>query len=57
MGKFNVNKEEKALSDTNKRRKGFGSGNIVWSEAFSGTSKVLNTLQVKFDYREGNEGE
>ena len=46
--------EEKAQSDTNKRGKGFGSGNIVHREAFAGTSKALNTLHVKFDCREGN---
>ena len=48
--------EEKALSDANKRGKGFGSGNTVWREDFSGTSEVLNALQIKFDCREGNEG-
>ena len=49
------NKEE-APSDTNKRGKGFGSGNTVQREAFSGTSEALNALQVKFDCGEGNEG-
>ena len=48
--------KEKAPSDTNKRGKGFGSGNIVQREAFTGTSEALNTLQVKFDCGEGNEG-
>ena len=47
---------EKATSDTNKRGKGFGSGNIVQREAFTGTSEALNTLQFNFDCREGNEG-
>ena len=40
----------------NKRGKGFGGGNNVRREAFSGTSKALNALQVKFDCREVNEG-
>ena len=48
--------EEKAPSDTNKKRKGLSSRNIVCREAFSGKSKALNTLQVKFDCRYGNEG-
>ena len=48
--------EEKAPSDTNKRGKVSGSGNIVWRESFAGTSEVLNMLQVKFDCGEGNEG-
>ena len=56
MGRFDVQNEEKALSDANKRGKGFGSGNNVWREAFAGTSEALNALQVKFDYGEGNEG-
>ena len=46
--------EEKAPLDTNKRGRGFGSGNIVRREAFSGTSEALNVLQVKFYCREGN---
>ena len=39
-----------------KRGKVFGSGNTVWREAFAGTSKALNALQVKFHCREGNKG-
>ena len=46
--------KEKAPSDTKKRGKGFGSGNTVRREAFTGTSEALNALQVKFDFREGN---
>ena len=46
--------KDKAPLDTNKRIKGFGSGNTVQREDFSGTSKALNTLQVKFDCGEGN---
>ena len=52
---FDVKNKEKAMFDTNKRGNGFGSGNAVLREAFSGTSEALNTLQVKFDYMEGNE--
>ena len=48
--------KEKAPSDTNKRGKGFGSRNSVRREAFTGTIKALNALQVKFDCREGNKG-
>ena len=42
--------------NANKRIKGLSSGNTVRREAFSGTIKSLNTLQVKFDCREGSEG-
>ena len=48
--------EEKAPSDTNKRGKGFGSGNIVQREDFAGTNEALNMQQVKFDCGEGKEG-
>ena len=47
--------EEKTPSDVNKRGEGFSGGNNVRREAFAGTSKALNALQVKFDCREGNE--
>ena len=56
MGRFDVKSEEKTPSDANKRGKGFGGGNNVQRGAFYGTSEALNTLQVKFDYGEGNEG-
>ena len=56
MGRFDVKIEEKTPSDANKRGKGFSGRNNVRREAFSGTSEALNALQVKFDYREGNEG-
>ena len=56
MGRFNVKNEEKAPTDENKRGKGFGGGNNVRREAFTGTSKALNALQVKFNCREGNKG-
>ena len=56
MGRFNVKIEDKTPSDANNRGKGFGGGNNVWREAFAGTSKAMNALQVKFDCREGNEG-
>ena len=55
MGRFDVNNEEKAPSDAKKRGKGFSSGNTVRREDFAGTSKALNTLQVKFDCGEGKE--
>ena len=48
MGRFDVKNEEQMSSDINKRGKGFGSGDIVQREAFTGTSEALNTLQVKF---------
>ena len=48
--------KEKSPLDTNKRGNGLGSGNTVWREDFSGTSEVLNALQVKFDCGEGNKG-
>ena len=54
MGRFNVKNEEKAPMDANKRKKGFGSGNNVRREAFSGTSEALNALQVKFNCGEDN---
>ena len=47
MGRLDVKNAEKASSDANKIGKGFGSGNTVWREAFSGKSKALNALQVK----------
>ena len=56
MGRFEVKNEEKTPSDANKKLRGFGSGNTVWREAFSGTSGGLNVLQVKFNCGEGNEG-
>ena len=56
MGRFDVKSEEKTLSDAKKNGKGFGDGNNVWREAFSGTSKVPNALQFKFDCRKGNKG-
>ena len=56
MGSFDVKSEEKAQTDTNKKGKGFGGGNNVRREAFSGTSEVMNALQVKCDCGEGNEG-
>ena len=46
--------EENTPLDTNKRGKGFGSGNNVRREAFTGTSEALNALQVKFDCMGGN---
>ena len=49
MGRFYVKNQEKAPLDTNKRGKGFGIGNTVRREYFSGTSEALNALQVKFD--------
>ena len=49
MGRFNVKNEEKAPSDAKKRGKGFGGRNNVQREAFSGKSKALNALQVKFN--------
>ena len=42
--------------NANKRIKELSSGNTVRREAFAGTIKSLNTLQVKFDCREGSEG-
>ena len=48
--------EEKTPLDTNKRGKGFGGGNNVRREAFTGTSEALNALQVKFGCGEGNGG-
>ena len=56
MGRFNVKNEEKAPSDANKKGKGFGGWNNVRREYFSGTSKAMKALQVKFNCREGNEG-
>ena len=56
MGRFDVKSDEYASSDANKRGKGFGGGNNVWREAFSGTSEALNALQVKFDCGGRNEG-
>ena len=46
---------EKAPSDANRKGRGFIISNIVWREAFVGTSEALNTLQVKFDCGEWNE--
>ena len=48
--------KEKTPSDANKRGKGFGGRNNIRREAFAGTREALNTLQVKFDCGEGNEG-
>ena len=55
MGRFYVKNKEKAPSDVNKRVKGFGSGNTVRGEAFSGTSEALNALKFKFDCEEWKE--
>ena len=49
MGRFDVRSKEKALSDAKKRGNGFGGVNNVWREAFAGTSKALNVLQLKFN--------
>ena len=56
MGRFDVKNKDKAPSDANKRGKIFGSGITVWREAFAGTSKALNALQVKFNCGEVNGG-
>ena len=56
MGKFDVKNEEKAPLGTNIKQEGFSSGNTTRREVFSGTSKALNALQIKFDYGERNEG-
>ena len=56
MGKFNVNNEEKAPSNTKKRGKLFGSRITVWREAFDGTRKALNALLVNFYCKEGKKG-
>ena len=48
--------EVKAPLDANKRVKGFVSRNTARREAFTGTSKALNALQIKFNCGEGNEG-
>ena len=56
MGRFDVKNEEKAPLGARKRGKEFFSRNTLRRESFAGTSKALNTLQVKFDCREGNEG-
>ena len=55
MARFDVKNEEKTPSYANKKGKGFGSGNSVQRKDFSGTSKSLNALQVKFGSGEGNE--
>ena len=57
MGRFNVKNEEKTLLDANKKGRGFSRGETVQREAFVGTSKSINTLEVKFDCGEGNRGE
>ena len=49
MGRSGVKSEEKAPSGANKRGKGFGGGNNVRREAFTGTIEALNALQVKFN--------
>ena len=51
MGRFDVRNEEKAPSGTEKIGKGFRGGDTVWREAFSGTRKSLNALQIKFGCR------
>ena len=56
MGRVDVKSEEKAPLDTNKRGNGFSGRNNVQSKAFSGKSKTMNALQVKFDCGEGNKG-
>ena len=48
--------KEKTPSDANKRGKGLGSGNTVWSKAFARMSEALNVLHIKFYCEEGNEG-
>ena len=56
MGRFDVKNEEKTSSDAKRIGEGCGSGNTVLREAFVGTSKALNALQVKLDCGEGNGG-
>ena len=56
MGRFDVKNKEKALSESNKIGRGFGSGNTIPREAFAGTSKALNALQVKLNCGERNKG-
>ena len=51
-----MNNEDKAPSDANKKRRGLGIRNTVWRGGFAGTSESINSLQVKFDCGEGNEG-
>ena len=48
MGKFDAKNKEKAPLGANKKGRGFGISNTVWSEVFAGTSKSINALQVKF---------
>ena len=56
MGKFEVKIEEKAPAGASRKGRGCASGHAVRREAFVGTSEALNTLHVKFDCWEGNEG-
>ena len=55
MGKSDVNTEDKAPSGAYIKGRGFIRRNMVWREAFVGTSEALNTVQVKFDCGEWNE--
>ena len=57
MGRFDVKNEEKASSDAKKRGKGLGGGKNVRREAFAGTTKALNALQVKLDCGKGTMGD
>ena len=56
MGTFDVKNEKKAPLGSDRKIRGLSSGNTVQSEYFSGTSEVLNALQVNFNCGEGNEG-
>ena len=49
MERFDLKREEKALSDAKKRGEGFSGGNNVRRESLAGTREALNALQVMFD--------
>ena len=47
MGKSKINIEEKATEGSNRKRRVYASGQIVWREAFMGTIKDLNLIICK----------
>ena len=56
MGRFDVKNKEKATLDTNKRVKGFVSGNTVLWEALAGTNEALNPLRSSSTAGKGMRG-
>ena len=56
MGKSEVKIKEKVTAEGSRKGRGYTSRHTVRRRSFVGTSEALNTLHVKFNCGEGNEG-